>query len=82
LFRDTHIILRDKREEGAKCLGKVCAQSFGQSSHKVSSRRDENGIKFGLIFRSFVVLILIWVLLAKSLLFKYLNGNAANGVKF
>ena len=78
----THIIFRYKGEESAKGLGKVRAQSFGQSSYKITSRRNKDGIIFSLVLGGFVVFILIGILLTKRLLFEDLDSNATNGVEF
>jgi hypothetical protein len=82
LFNGTHIILGDKGEESAKGLGKVRAQSFGQSSYEVTSRRNEDRVIFSLVFGSLVVLILVRILLTKGLLFQDLDSNATNRIKF
>jgi hypothetical protein len=60
----TYVVLGDDREELVECLGKVGTKRVGQGAHKFTSRHNEDGIIFSLIFKDFGILILIRVLLA------------------
>jgi hypothetical protein len=67
--RETHIVFHNQREEGAKKSSKIGSHSASKRRNDICCSRYQHRVVFRLVFWRLFILVLIWVLLAKCLVF-------------